>query len=81
MQAIAKLIRPRSIAVVGASADAAKTAARPIAYLQKHGYQGVIYPVNPRLDRISDLRCYPDVQSLPEIPDVGIVLLGVDRAQ
>jgi acetate---CoA ligase (ADP-forming) len=81
MQAIAKLIRPRSIAVIGASADAAKTSARPIAYLQKHGYRGVIYPVNPRLDRISDLRCYPDVQSLPEIPDVGIVLLGVDRAQ
>ena len=78
--AIARLLRPRSVAVVGASADPAKTAGRPVAYLQKHGFAGAIYPVNPRVQSIAGLACYPDVKSLPEAPDVGIVLLGPERA-
>ena len=41
---------PRSVAVIGASADPTKTAGRPVAYLQKHGFAGAIYPVNPRVD-------------------------------
>jgi acyl-CoA synthetase (NDP forming) len=80
VHAIARLLKPRSVAVIGASADPAKTAGRPVAYLRKHGYAGAIYPVNPKADRIGDLRCYPDVASLPEVPDVAIVLLGAERA-
>ncbi|EHP40905.1 6-carboxyhexanoate-CoA ligase, partial [Cupriavidus basilensis OR16] len=78
--AIARLIRPRSVAIVGASADAAKTAGRPIAYLKKHGFAGAIYPVNPKVSEIDGIRCYADIDSLPEVPDVGIVLLGAQRA-
>jgi acetate---CoA ligase (ADP-forming) len=77
---IARLLRPRSVAVIGASADAAKTAGRPVSYLVKHGYDGAIYPVNPKADRIGDLTCYRDVASLPAVPDVAIVLLGAERA-
>lgn len=80
MDAITRLLKPRSVAVIGASADPAKTAGRPVAYLQKHGFAGAIYPVNPKADRIGDLPCYPDVASLPEVPDVAIVLLGAERA-
>jgi acyl-CoA synthetase (NDP forming) len=68
------------VAVIGASADPTKTAGRPVAYLTKHGFGGAIYPVNPRADVIGGLKSYPDVQSLPEAPDVGIVLLGAERA-
>lgn len=78
--ALSRLLRPRSVAIVGASADAGKTSGRPVSYLAKHGYAGRIMPVNPRVDRIGDLPCYPDVASLPEVPDVGIVLLGAERA-
>ncbi|MCR6477179.1 acetate--CoA ligase family protein [Variovorax sp. ZS18.2.2] len=78
--AIARLMKPRSVAVIGASADPTKTAGRPVAYLTKHGFAGAIYPVNPRADVIGGLKSYPDVQSLPEAPDVGIVLLGAERA-
>lgn len=77
---ISRLLKPRSVAVVGASADPSKTAGRPVAYLRKHGYAGAIYPVNPKADAIGDLKCYPDVASLPETPDVAIVLLGAERA-
>jgi acyl-CoA synthetase (NDP forming) len=80
MQAIQRLLKPRSVAVIGASADPAKTSGRPVAYLLKHGFAGAIYPVNPKVDRIGGLRCHPDVASLPETPDVAIVLLGAERA-
>ena len=78
--AISRLMKPRSVAVIGASADPTKTAGRPVAYLTKHGFGGAIYPVNPRADVIGGLKSYPDVRSLPEAPDVGIVLLGAERA-
>ncbi|GAB1578449.1 acetate--CoA ligase family protein [Bordetella petrii] len=80
MRQLDSLLRPRSVAVIGASSESAKTAGRPIAYLQKHGYGGRIYPVNPRSDTIAGLPCYADVASLPEAPDVGLVLLGAARA-
>jgi acyl-CoA synthetase (NDP forming) len=81
MNALARLLRPRSVAVVGASADPSKTTGRPVGYLQRHGFDGVIWPVNPRVTDIGGLRCYPDVASLPGAPDVGIVLVGPDRAE
>ncbi|MES2946116.1 MAG: acetate--CoA ligase family protein [Pseudomonadota bacterium] len=80
VNAITRLLKPRSVAIIGASADAARTAGRPVAYLQKHGFSGDIFPVNPRVDNINGLRCYPDIASLPGTPDVGIVLLGAERA-
>ena len=80
MNAIDRLLQPRSVAIIGASADPGKTAGRPVAYLQKHGFSGRIMPVNPKADRIGDLPCYADVASLPETPDVAVVLLGAERA-
>lgn len=80
MNAISRLLQPRSVAVIGASGDPTKTAGRPVSYLLKHGFSGAIYPVNPKLDRIGELTCYKDIASLPEVPDVGIVLLGAERA-
>ncbi|MBR0712283.1 acetate--CoA ligase family protein [Bradyrhizobium liaoningense] len=80
MSAIERLIRPRSIAVIGASADPSKTSGRPVSYLQKHGFAGEIYPVNPKVAEIGGLKCYADIASLPDVPDVGIVLLGAERA-
>lgn len=78
--AISYLLSPRSIAVIGASSDPNKTAGRPVAYLQKHGFSGRIMPVNPRAETIGGLPCYPDVSALPEVPDVAVVLLGAQRA-
>ena len=80
MDAISRLLQPRSVAIIGASADPTKTAGRPIAYLQRHRYAGRILPVNPKAGRIGGLTCYADIASLPVVPDVGIVLLGADRA-
>jgi len=80
MNIISRLMRPQRVAVIGASADITKTAGRPVAYLLKHGFAGQVYPVNPKASEICGLPCYPDIFSLPEVPDVGIVLLGAERA-
>jgi len=80
MNALARLMQPRSVAIIGASADPTKTSGRPVSFLQKHGFSGSIYPINPKVEKIGDLACYPSVASLPSVPDVGIVLLSAERA-
>lgn len=81
MNAIEALLRPRSVAVIGASADASKMTGRPVRYLQEGGFTGAIWPVNPRAETIAGLPCYADVAALPDAPDAAIVLLGPDRAE
>ena len=65
LESIARLLKPRSVAVIGASADAAKTAGRPVAYLRKHGFTGDIYPVNPRVHAIDACVAIPILRPCP----------------
>ena len=76
MDTLERLLRPRNVAIVGASADTAKLTGRPLVYLEKYGFTGKIYPVNPRYEAIGSHRCYPDIASLPQPPDVAVVLVG-----
>jgi len=70
---LARMIRPRSVAVVGASAQFSKINGRPLKHLIEKGYQGAIYPVNPKYQEIGGLACYPDAASLPQAPDLAVV--------
>ena len=70
---LAPLLAPRSVAVIGASADPVRIGGRPIAYMKARGFQGAILPVNPNRAEIQGLRAYGDIASLPEVPDVAIV--------
>ncbi|MBC9878639.1 acetate--CoA ligase family protein [Bradyrhizobium sp. INPA01-394B] len=74
------LFNPRSIAVVGASADSTKTSGLPVAFLRQQKFEGEIYPVNPRVAEIDGLRCYKSIEALPVAPDVAMVLLGSAHA-
>jgi len=68
------LLRPRSVALVGASDDTGKTAGRPLKFLRAAGYQGAIYPVNAKRATVQGERAYPDLASLPEAPEHVFVL-------
>ena len=70
-----RLFRPRSVAVVGASAHEESISGRPLKLLRDYRFPGAVYPVNPRHAALGGLPCYPDLRSLPEGPDV--VLVGV----
>lgn len=75
-----KIFAPQSIAIVGASADPAKTGYRPLRYLIDGGYRGKIYPVNPRVSDINGIQCVPSVTALPDRPDLAFILLSADGA-
>ncbi len=81
MTTLNTLLQPRRVAIVGASADATKLAGRALVYLQKYGFRGDIYPVNPRYEMIGDCRCYGEIEALPQPPDVALVLLGTSRVE
>lgn len=74
------LLNPKSVAVIGASADPSKTSGRPVSYLLKHGFSGDIYPVNPKATEIQGLKCYQSIDDIPAAPDVALVLLGAKRS-
>jgi acyl-CoA synthetase (NDP forming) len=68
------LLSPRSVALVGASDDPAKTAGRPLAFLRRAGYAGRIYPVNPSRKTVQGEPAWPSVAALPEVPDHAYIL-------
>jgi acetate---CoA ligase (ADP-forming) len=74
------LLWPGSVALVGVSDAAAKTAGRPLNFLRRAGWQGTIYPVNPRRDSVQGERAWPDLASLPERPDHVFILTGAEVA-
>ncbi|PNU04409.1 acyl-CoA synthetase [Novosphingobium guangzhouense] len=67
------LFAPRSIALVGASDDAARIGGRPLRYLRASGYQGRVYPVNPKRETVQGQRAWPSIGALPEVPDLALL--------
>ncbi len=74
------LLSPRSVAIVGQSDDATKTAGRPLKYLRQAGYAGQVYPINPRRERVLGERAWPSLADLPEVPDHAYVVTGTEAA-
>lgn len=74
------LLRPRSVAVLGASADPTRIGGRPIAYMLAQGFQGTILPVNPNRAEVQGLPAYASVADLPTVPDTAIVAVPAELA-
>ncbi|MGE4241076.1 acetate--CoA ligase family protein [Ramlibacter sp.] len=79
MQGLDALFGARSVALIGISADARKMTGAPVTILKQTGFPGAIYPINPKYKEIGGLACWPDVESLPETPDVAMVMLAAAR--
>jgi predicted CoA-binding protein len=62
------LLRSRTLAVVGLSAQWHRPSYFAAKYMRDHGYR--IFPVNPRYDEVLGQRCYPDLRSVPEPIDI-----------
>lgn len=69
------LLNPKSIAILGASADLARVNGRTLRYLLEKGYAGKIFPVNPKYAEIGALKCFPDIAAVPEAVDLAVVAL------
>jgi uncharacterized protein len=62
------LLRSRTLAVVGLSAQWYRPSYFAAKYMQDHGYR--IIPVNPRYDEVLGEKCFPDLRSIPEPVDL-----------
>lgn len=69
------LFEPRSVALVGASGDAAKNTARPQRFMRKHGYTGRIVPINPGRNEILGEPAYPTLADAPGEIDHAFIMV------
>lgn len=67
------VLEPKSIAIVGASADPEKIGYKVVANLIDGGYDGAIYPINPKADEILGKKCYASVTEVPYVIDAAII--------
>lgn len=72
MKTLDRLLRPKSIAVLGAG-----WALNVIEQCQKMGFKGPVWPVHPTKPEIGGLKAYPSLAELPEAPDATFI--GVNR--
>ncbi len=70
---LTRLLYPSSIAVIGASSNAKSISGQPLMHMLNCGYEGRLYPVNPRRDEVQGLKSYPDVLSVPGPVDAAVI--------
>lgn len=74
-----RFFNPRAIAIIGASQDLNTISGQPLRFLKSHGYEGKLYPVNPRYGEVAGLRCYAALAEVPDVPDLALVLVNAAR--
>jgi acetyltransferase len=75
LKALISIFAPKSIAVIGASRREGSLGKMFLDAVVGMDYKGSIYPINPKAERINNIRCYTDISSVPDIPDLAIILL------
>jgi len=77
-RSIARLISPRSIAVIGASGDRTKIGHAVLVNLLREDFAGPVYPVNPEAVSVRGVRAYPTVNDIPDPVDVAVVTVPTE---
>lgn len=72
---IDRLLRPRSVAIVGASDKPGALGATVLANLDRNGFAGEVFPINPNRASIGERTCLPSVDALPEGVDVAVLAI------
>jgi acyl-CoA synthetase (NDP forming) len=71
--ALDALLRPKAIAIIGASDDPARIGGRPLAYTLAAGFAGRLYPVNPNRATVQGLLAFPSIDALPGEIDLAVI--------
>jgi len=72
---LASFFSPAGVAIIGASISPTKLSHGILKNLTLYGYQGGIYPVNPKADEILGLRVYADIADVPDPVDLAVIVL------
>ncbi|MDO8136352.1 MAG: acetate--CoA ligase family protein [Candidatus Brocadiales bacterium] len=67
--------RPNSIAVIGAAREEHKVGHSVLKNILQYGFQGRIYPINPKADSILGLKAYPSVKSVEDSVELAVLVL------
>ncbi|MFP4322450.1 MAG: acetate--CoA ligase alpha subunit [Anaerolineales bacterium] len=67
--------KPNAVAIIGASRDPGKLGYSVLSNLVESGYDGGIYPLNPKADSILGYRAYPALSDLPETPELAVIVI------
>ena len=78
---LAPVLRPRVVAVVGASREPAAIGNMVFRHLLAAGFTGTVYPVNPQAASVHGVRAYPSLADLPEAIDLAIITVPADAVQ
>jgi acetate---CoA ligase (ADP-forming) len=70
-----KFFAPSSLAFLGASTDYKKWGFRILSNILTGGFQGKIYPVNPKGGEVLGLKMYSSIAEIPEVPDLAIIVV------
>src|SRR5436190_3037018 len=73
------IFRPRSLAVIGASRERGTIGAEILHNLLQHGFQGPVYPVNPKADSVHSVRAYPSIEMIPGPVDLAMIVVPAAR--
>jgi acetate---CoA ligase (ADP-forming) len=71
-----QLLSPKSLVIVGASADYTKYTGRTVKYILKYRYPGKLYAVNPGRAEVLGIPCFPSVKELPEAVDTAFIQIA-----
>jgi acetate---CoA ligase (ADP-forming) len=69
------LLRPRSIAVIGASRTPNTIGHQILDNLLRHGFTGAVYPVNPVARAVHGIRAYPRIEEVPDDVDLAVIVV------
>ena len=69
-----KMFKPKSIAIIGATDKIGKTGYRIFRNLIGSGYNGVVYPVNPKKESIQGVAAYKSINDVPKVVDLAIIV-------
>jgi acetyl coenzyme A synthetase (ADP forming)-like protein len=78
---LAPILKPRSIAVVGASRQPGTIGYNVVAHLVAGGFTGPVYPVNPKATSICSLPAFPSLRALPAPVDLAVVVVPKQHVQ
>lgn len=70
---------PASVAIIGASADAGKAGNQILRNMIRLGYAGQVYPVNPKLEGVLGLKCYPSLRAIPGRVELMVIAVPAER--
>lgn len=74
------VLNPRSVAIIGASEDRNKVGGRPLHYLLRFGYRGLVHPINRNRNVVQGVRALPDLDAIDTPPDVAVIAVAGDDA-